>query len=210
MFAAYLSGRAHAFTATSFSIMNKRTAEIISTVGNPFLLFPLILSLLVLRGVDIANVWPLLATTFAIIAILLIFLYIKKQRGAISNWDVSKREERSRNIYLPILILVGAAAIGFYVLRQPYLYETLFFGLLITVCYAINARVKISLHTVMATYLSVLVLSVNLWAGILLTIFSGFIGFSRVVLGRHTRLEVVTGVLVGVLFGLLHAVFFNQ
>lgn len=190
--------------------MNKRTAEIISTVGNPFLLFPLILSLLVLQGVDTTHVWPLLATTFAIIAILLVFLYIKKQRGAISNWDVSKREERSRNIYLPILILVGAAAIGFYLLHQPYLYETLFFGLLISVCYAINARVKISLHTVMATYLSVLVLSVNLWPGILLIIFSGFIGFSRVVLGRHTRPEVVTGVIVGVLFGLLHALCFNQ
>jgi len=91
-----------------------------------------------------------------------------------------------------------------YFFRQPFVGDTLFFGLLMAVCYAINSRIKISQHTSIATYLGFLILAVNVWAGIALLIFVPFIAWSRIVLGRHTREEVMIGGSIGALFGLLH------
>ena len=96
------------------------------------------------------------------------------------------------------------AALYFQWSGQPYVYETLYVGLLFGTCFAINSVKKISLHTVVATYLSALVLSLNLWFGIGLFVFAALIAWSRVVLGRHTPVEVLLGWLVGSGFGLLH------
>jgi len=184
--------------------MTKQTANLISTLGHPFLLLPLVLAWLTILKVGFEAAWPTLAAIFACIVIMVVFLYIKKKRGQISNWDVSVQQERSRNIYLPILLLTGVAAAALYFFKQPFIGDTLFFGLLILVCYAINARIKVSQHTVMAYYVSFLVMPVNLWVGLGLLAFAPMIGWSRVVLGRHKKEEVLVGTLVGVVFGLLH------
>lgn len=184
--------------------MTKQTANLISTLGHPFLLLPLVLAWLTILKVGFEAAWPTLAAIFACIVIMVVFLYIKKKRGQISNWDVSVQQERSRNIYLPILLLTGVAAAALYFFKQPFIGDTLFFGLLILVCYAINARIKVSQHTVMAYYVSFLVMPVNMWVGLGLLAFAPMIGWSRVVLGRHKKEEVLVGTIVGVVFGLLH------
>ncbi len=184
--------------------MTKQTANLISTLGHPFLLLPLVLAWLTVRKVGFETAWPTLAAIFACIMIMVVFLYFKKKKGEISNWDVSAQKERSKNIYQPILFLTGAAAAALYFLEQPFVGDTLFFGLLMLVCYTINARIKVSQHTVMAYYVSFLVLPVNLLVGMGLLAFAPLIGWSRVVLGRHQKEEVMVGTIVGVVFGLLH------
>jgi membrane-associated phospholipid phosphatase len=72
------------------------------------------------------------------------------------------------------------------------------------VCYAINSRVKISQHTIIAFFVSFLVFPVHVWVGAALLAFAPFVAWSRVVLGRHQKNEVVLGAIVGTLFGLLH------
>lgn len=183
--------------------MTKRTAQLLSTIGHPFLLLPVVFTWLTLQGAPIQEAWPTLAAVLGSIGVMGLFLVFRKRKGKISNWDVSTQSERSRNIYQPMLILVGMAAAALYLLRQPFAEETLFFGLLMVVCYAINAWIKISQHTVVAFYLSFLLMPVQLWLGIGLLVFAAFIGWSRVVLGRHQRIEVALGMLVGIIFGLL-------
>lgn len=184
--------------------MTKRTAALISSIGHPFLLLPLVLAWLTVRQLSFEKAWPTLVAIFSCILIMVVFLYFRKQKGQISNWDVSARKERASNIYQPILFLTGLVAIAMYYFQQPFIGDTLFFGILIAVCYAINARIKVSQHTVMAYFVSFLVIPVNLWAGLALLFFAPFIGWSRVVLGRHKKEEVMVGTIVGIAFGILH------
>lgn len=184
--------------------MTKQTAHFISAIGHPFLLLPLVLAWLTIHKVGFEAALPTLSAIFACIVIMVVFLFLRKKKGEISNWDVSVQKERSRNIYRPILLLTAVAASALYIFKQPFIGDTLFFGLLIAVCYAINARIKVSQHTVMAYYVSFLVMPVHLWTGLGLLAFAPLVGWSRVVLGRHQKIEVAMGTLVGVVFGLLH------
>ncbi|MFN0033434.1 MAG: hypothetical protein ACKVUS_00120 [Saprospiraceae bacterium] len=189
--------------------MTKNTAALISTIGHPFVLLPLILAWLTVRKLPFEESWPTIAAIFCCFVIMVVFLYFRKKRGQISNWDVSVQTQRSSNIYQPILLLVFAAATALYLLRQPFIGDTLFFGLLIAVCYAINVRVKVSQHTVMAFYVSFLVMPANIWAGLGLLLFAPLIGWSRIVLRRHQKNEVMVGAVIGVLFGVLHTLLFE-
>ncbi|MBX2890975.1 MAG: hypothetical protein KF734_08620 [Saprospiraceae bacterium] len=184
--------------------MTKSTATILSTVGHPFVLLPVVLSLLTVRQLPFEKAWPALAAIWGSLAVMGAFLIVKKRKGKISNWDVSVQSERARNIYRPVLILLLAAAALLYFFRQPFVGETLFFALLMAVCYAINTKIKISQHTLIVTYLGFLVLSANLWAGVAMLIFAPFVAWSRVVLGRHTQLEILVGGLVATAFGIAH------
>ncbi len=184
--------------------MTKNTAVLISTIGHPFLLLPLVLAWLTIRKVSFEAALPTLTAIFVCILIMVVFLYTRKRKGQISNWDVSVQNERSNNIYKPILLLTFVAATALYFFKQPFIGDTLFFGLLIAVCYAINAKIKVSQHTVMAYYVSFLVLPVHFWIGLGFLVFAPFVGWSRVVLGRHKKEEVMVGTLVGIVFGLLH------
>ncbi|GAB4498030.1 MAG: hypothetical protein OHK0019_32710 [Saprospiraceae bacterium] len=184
--------------------MTKSTATILSTVGHPFVLLPVVLSLLTVRELPFEKAWPALAAVWGSLAVMGAFLIVRKRKGKISNWDVSAQSERGRNIYRPVLILLLVAAALLHFSRQPFVDETLFFALLMAVCYAINAKIKISQHTLMATYLGFLVLSANLLAGVAMLIFAPFVAWSRVVLGRHTQREVLVGALVATAFGIAH------
>lgn len=188
--------------------MHPRLAAIISTIGSPVLLFPIVVSFLAIAEKGFEAARPAVITVVAIFVVLSLFILFRKMRGKISNLDVSDREQRARNVYLPALALLLLATLYFLWSGQPYLYETLFIGILIGTCFAINSVKKISLHTVVATYLSALVLPVHIWVGLAFVAFSILIAWSRVVLGRHTKAEVLLGWFVGAVFGLLHVWFF--
>lgn len=183
--------------------MTKSTAKLLSTLGHPFILLPLVLAFLSMEKVGFNRSWPILAAIAVSLTAMGIFLFFQKKQGKISNWDVSTRSERSRNIYQPILLLVTLVAVFLYIFNQPFAGETLLFGLMMLVCYAINARLKISQHTLMVFYLSVLLLPVDIRAGIPMLILAPLVGWSRVVLGRHQTTEVMAGAAVGVIFGAL-------
>lgn len=187
--------------------MTKKTATLFSTLGHPFLLLPAVFSGLMVRSIGWEKAWPSVVAVVSSLLVMTVFLYIKKQKGAISNWDVSRQQERARNIYQPILVLIALVAGVFYYFKQPFVFATLYFGLMMAVCYAINARIKISQHTLIATYVGFLVLPLSSWGGAGLLCFAVGVGWSRVVLGRHQQREVVWGVVVGALFGAFQTIF---
>ena len=185
--------------------MHPRIAAFFSNIGNPFLLFPVVISYLAARELGYKAAKPLLFTMLAIFGILAVFLFVRKQRGEITNLDVSNQKQRALNIYLPTIIMLLLAIAYFQWTKQPYVFRTLYVGLLLITCFALNFWKKISLHTVVATYLSSLLLSTNYWLGIAFFVFSFLIAWSRVVLERHTKTEVLLGWVVGSLFGLGYA-----
>lgn len=189
--------------------MTKSTATILSAIGHPFLLLPVVLSLLTVRRLPFEKAWPVLAAILGSLAFMSVFLFFRKRKGKISDWDVSTQGERAGNIYRPVLMLLLVVTALLYFFRQPFVDETLFFALLMAVCYIINTKIKISQHTLIVTYLGFLVLSVNLLAGVVMLIFAPFVAWSRVVLGRHTQREVLTGGLVAAVFGIGHIFLFG-
>ncbi|MBL7826828.1 MAG: hypothetical protein JNJ57_09370 [Saprospiraceae bacterium] len=185
--------------------MHPRLAAIISTVGSPFVLFPVIASYLTIQEIGVRQSMPAILALLAVFAVLGVFILLRMKRGAISNLDVSDRTQRTRNVYLPSLGLIGLVALYFWWTKQPFVLETLYVGGLLAVCFAINTVKKISLHTVVATYLSALLLFHHLGWGVAMFLAAALIAWSRVVLGRHTRTEVLLGWVVGSAFGLGHA-----
>lgn len=184
--------------------MTKSTATFLSTIGHPFLLLPVVLSWLTMQNRPFEEAWPTLAAILGCILAMTVFLTLRKRSGKISNWDVSARDERLRNIYGPVLLLVLLTAAGLHHFQQPFVGETLFFALLMAVSLVINTRIKISQHTLMVTYLSFLTLQINIWAGLVLLAVAPFVAWSRVVLGRHQKDEVMAGGVVAVVFGIAH------
>ncbi|MDX1911191.1 MAG: phosphatase PAP2 family protein [Saprospiraceae bacterium] len=189
--------------------MTKKTAAFLSTVGHPFLLLPLVLALLSVHRVGWEAAWPVLSVIWGSLLVMTLFLVFRKRRGKISNWDVSARHERGNNIYRPLLVLITGVALLLYGFKLPFLEEALFFGLLMAVSYIINARIKISQHTLIAFYLAALTLPVLPWTGLLLLCLAPFIAWSRVVLGRHQKNEVLLGALTGLVFGFLQGWLFG-
>lgn len=187
--------------------MTKSLATLFSTLGHPFLLLPFVFSWLMVRSIGWEKAWPSVAAVLGSLVLMTVFLYFKKQKGEISNWDVSRRQERARNIYQPILLLIAVVAGVLYYLKQPFVYATLYFGLMMAVCYAINTRIKISQHTLIATYVGFLILPLSVWVGAGMLLFAVGVGWSRVVLGRHQNKEVLLGVAVGALFGAFQTIF---
>jgi membrane-associated phospholipid phosphatase len=182
--------------------MTRQTAVFFSSFGHPFVLLPLILGFLMAHKTGFQTAFPAFFSIVGCLAAMGLFLYFRKRKGKISNWDVSVREERSRNIYRPILALIGLTSAILYITGQPFVAETLFFGSLMAFCYAVNTKVKISQHTVIACYLSALLLEAGLPWGFGMLVFSALVAWSRVVLGRHEAKEVLLGAAVGVIFGL--------
>jgi membrane-associated phospholipid phosphatase len=186
--------------------MTKTTAALLSAIGHPFLLLPLVLSMLSVQRIGWEAAWPVLAVIFGGLAGMTLFLVVRKRRGKISNWDVSVRNERGKNIYIPLMLLIGLVVLLLYFFDQSFVAEAIFFWLLMALCFAINFRIKISQHTVIAFYLSALTLLSLPIAGVILLVFAPFIAWSRVVLGRHQKEEVFLGAFVGLTFGLLQSI----
>ena len=110
--------------------MTQRTAALISAIGHPFVLLPLAFCFLALQRANIEQAWPTLVAILACLATMGAFVYVKKRRGKISNWDISNQKERSRNVYQPVLVLILVTAAVLYFTRQSFVGETLYFGLL--------------------------------------------------------------------------------
>jgi len=79
----------------------------------------------------------------------------------------------------------------------------LFATILVLISQVVNLFIKSSLHVSLNIYLSFLVMTLNLKIGILLFLFTGLLGWSRIELGRHTLKEVLAGGVIGLSISLI-------
>ncbi|HEY7356512.1 MAG TPA: hypothetical protein VH590_08590, partial [Ktedonobacterales bacterium] len=183
-------------------VMNKRealalrVAEWVSLLGSPFLLAALLL--LIVSWHATHRVWPALgwaalSAGFVTVGPLLL-LVVAVSAGQVRNLDLDVRHERP----WPMLIALGITVLGLAVLwalGAPRLLLILLLASLVggTIALLITLRWKISIHaggaagaaTVMALLYGAQALPLLL--GVVA------IGWSQVVLGKHTWLQVVAG-----------------
>ena len=185
--------------------MKQAIAKYISFCGHPLLTLPLFVIITMLATEDIGKASLVIFLIVGCIFVpLFIWLYAKSKNGATTNFDVSDRKQRKSLFVfiLPVLMLV--TIILYRTGQSKTVCLSVFFGLVITfVSQLVNLRIKSSLHVSMTIYLAFLIMPLNYIAGIIVLLLSVLIGWSRIVLGRHTLKEVLWGGGIGLTIGLI-------
>jgi membrane-associated phospholipid phosphatase len=182
--------------------MRLAVARGLSIVGHPALLVPTAVILSVANRN--APTTALIAATgvsviIAVSALLYGLLQVRAKRWL--DVDASVPEERRQlNVFL-LVALLGASVVLWSV-GQPWQLAVgvAIAGAIVAVALALRSALKISLHSAFSVFAACL-LWPNAAAMGLLLLLSIAIGWSRLVLHRHTFAEVVLGLLVGALAG---------
>ena len=172
-----------------------------SVIGHPFVLVPLTTFYAVSRGTGLrAAVGSTGAVVIATIAPVLVLLIVGVRRAAWSDHDVSDREQR-KGFYRAVVIALTVGS-GLLWVTQPALRKGIVavWALILTSMLA-NRFVKSSLHVGFAALCAASVPLPPLGAvAACLAVIA--IAWSRLVLRRHTLVEVAMGALIGTACGL--------
>jgi membrane-associated phospholipid phosphatase len=176
-------------------------ARSLSILGHPLVVVPGAAATLVLHG-HTSSAALIVSVVCGISGVVLAFSFWQVRRGQWQHVDASARaERRSLNLFLVTVLLLGAA-VAFFKLTEPGLsLGLLLSGLLIVAMMLVSPWVKLSLHASFATFAVLLLWPLRLWYVLLSGVAAVAICWSRVVLGRHTVVEVLGGSLLGGLFG---------
>ncbi len=180
-------------------------ANLISVLSNPLVIsIPLSYSLVfkTTGGVIYAFQWTFVSLFFASLVGLFVFYGVKK--GFFSDFDVSKREERTRLFVFTAIVSVLYLATVLTV-SGP---RVLLFGiasLLLGLFFAdlINHKIKASIH--LAVFSSFSIIMGILYGGVfwVLLFIAPLVAWSRIKLKKHELLETIVGGLVGIIIVLM-------
>jgi membrane-associated phospholipid phosphatase len=179
--------------------MKKTAAKLISTVGNPLFTIPLFVIIVMFSYEDYEKATLISAIIIGLIFIpLIIRMYIKSKNGSYTNFDVSDRVQRKSLFHFALPLVMIAILVLFTTGQSKSLCISVFFGLTIAfISQIVNLFVKSSLHVSLNIYLSFLIMPINSILGSILLLLTVLIGWSRIVLGRHTLKEVLFGAGIG-------------
>ena len=189
------------------SILARRIATIVSWAGHPLVFVTISVGIVLATQLASRRAIGLIGALFlAVIAPTGVLLFLGVRSGRWRDADVSVREERKR--FYPIAIpLSGFGTIVMWLVNAP---RDLLRGGVITLGLLIAAAItnhwsKISLHTLFATYCTVILFRVSLFCGSGALILAGVVFWSRLFLSRHTISENISGVVLGALGGIATA-----
>ncbi len=187
--------------------MKDKIAEIISLVFNPIAFITFMPFLIVYKQTGdglYALKWELFSVGFIIIG--LVLLFIGRIKGTFSDFELSKKEERSIYFYSIWILALSYVASTFFFKGLFFSISIASIGILIgVILFAVmNKYMKASIHTGVASAFAV---TSGLLYGITPAIIVFFaiplIGWSRVVLRRHTLREVIVGGVLGIIVVLI-------
>jgi hypothetical protein len=185
--------------------MKQKTANFISTLGHPLFTIPAFVAIVMFANEDFKKAAFISFLIIGCIFVPLILrLFIKSKNGTYTNFDVSDRIQRKTMFIFIIPFLIIVTFILFRTRQNNDLCISMLFAtLLVFISQVVNLFIKSSLHVSLNIYLSFLVMTLNFKIGILLFLFTGLLGWSRIVLGRHTLKEVLVGGVIGLSISLI-------
>jgi membrane-associated phospholipid phosphatase len=176
-------------------------ARSLSILGHPLIVIPGAVAALVLHS-HTSSAALIVSMVCGIAAVVLAFSFLQVHRGQWQHVDASARaERRSLNLFLAIVLFLGAAVAFFQLAERGLSLGLLLSGLLIAAVMLVAPWFKLSLHASFAAFAVLLLWPLRLWYVALMGVAAVAIGWSRVVLARHTVVEVLGGSLLGGLFG---------
>ena len=180
-------------------------ARIISFISNPVLLsIPFSYALVFKSREDFlyALAWTFVSILFA--SLVGVFVVLAVRKGVFSDFDISKRQERT-----PVFIFTGLLSVLYFLivflLNGPRVLLIALGALLLGVIIAdiINRKIKASIH--LAVFSSFSVIMGILYGGMfwVLLLIAPLVAWSRVKLKKHEPFETIVGGLVGTIIVLV-------
>ena len=189
------------------SIFARRLATLVSWIGHPLVFVTICVAIVVLTQLASRAAGAILAALFLSVILptgVLLFLGVRSGRWA--DADVSQREERKR--FYPIAIPISAlgTVITWLAGAPRFILRGGIVTLLLLVAAAIaNLRFKLSLHTLFASYCTVILFRVNALCGSAALFLAALVFWSRLFLSRHTVPETIGGAVLGIAGGIATA-----
>jgi len=190
------------------SMLKHKFAYAISNFGNPFILLIFLTAYASFHFMDAHQaVKILLIFLLCSFVPTALFIIINVKRGKFSNYDVSTKAQRPV-FYIFAIVLIGFVTLALFFL--PYVHPFLRWGAmaaftLLLSSFLINFWLKCSLHTCFSVYVAIAFMAMRgrtaIEMGLALTVLAVLMGWSRIVLKRHTLSEVITGAFLGSLVG---------
>ena len=190
-------------TVTSPTRWRAAAARVLSTVGHPALLMPAVIAFATVAGrAPIRVIAVAVMSTTAVALAVVAYSRWQVRAGRWADVDASVPRERRQLNGLLGALLIGTAAI-LWRLAQPHAVVAGLglSGALVVTADVLRRWLKMSLHASFAVFAALL-----LWPGfesVALLLLAAAVGWSRLVLERHTRLEVAVGALAGAAAGVL-------
>jgi membrane-associated phospholipid phosphatase len=184
-----------------------RFARVVSWIGHPLVFVTISVGIVVTTQLTSSAAVPILAALLLSVVVPTAILLVAGVRsGRWQDADVSVREERKR--FYPWAIPFSAlGTLVTWLIRAPFFVVR---GGLVTLALFVVAAItnfwlKISLHTLFASYCTVILFRINTLCGTIALIFAGLVFWSRLFLSRHTFVEVLAGVGLGISGGIIAA-----
>ena len=180
-------------------------ARLMSRLGHPLVFITITAGIVLTKQLPARTAGLVLAALFLSVILPLVFLIqattrSKENRGA----DVSNREERRRFYPLAIPFSSFGAFLMWWMQAPPFVLRSGFVMLaLFIIAAVVNLWVKISLHALFATYCSMILWQVGVIWAVVGTVLAVLVFWSRLFLSRHTLMEIVAGIALGLGGGLL-------
>lgn len=176
-------------------------ARSLSILGHPLVVVPgAVVTLVLHEGTSSAAL--IVSVVCGMAGVVLAFSFWQVRRGQWQHVDASARaERRSLNVFLAIVLLLGAAVASYQLPESGLSLGLLLPGLLIVAVMLVSPWVKLSLHASFAAFAVLLLWPLKPWYVALASVAAAGICWSRVVLARHTIVEVLGGSFLGGLFG---------
>lgn len=185
--------------------MRHKTASVISILGHPLFTIPVFVATVMFKNENFKKAFFIAFLIIGCIFLPLILrLFVKTKNGTYTNFDVSDRIQRKTVFTFVIPFMVIVTFVLFKTQQNHDLCLSIVFAtILVSISQGVNFFIKSSLHVSLNIYLSFLVMMLNLKIGIMVFLFTGLLGWSRIVLGRHTMKEVLVGGVIGLSISLL-------
>ncbi len=178
-------------------------ARALSVLGHPGLLVPAAVAAGASGAAAPPRLLPVaLGTALAVVVVVGLYSLWQVHAGRWAHIDASHPRERSQ-LNLLLAALLGGAAMLLWALGQPLplVLGPLTAALLVLLAQLLRRWLKLSLHAAFAVFAAALV-----WPHAALTlatvVLAAGVAWSRLVLRRHTRAEVLLGLLFGTAFGI--------
>jgi membrane-associated phospholipid phosphatase len=186
------------------SQMSRRAvARVLSIAGHPALVVPGALFMAVAGDAPARAVRTAVMPAALVAAAVMVYSLVQVRRGKWSHVDASVRTERRQlNLVLAAMLGAAAAALGLAGQPRPVVVGMASAAVLVAVAHAARQWLKTSLHVSFAIF-GAAFLWPRVAAMLLLVGLAIAVGWSRLVLGRHTPVEVIAGGLLGIAAGAL-------
>ncbi|WP_417429480.1 phosphatase PAP2 family protein [Halpernia sp.] len=134
---------------------------------------------------------------FILILPISFWIYKRVKSGKYSDADVSDRKERKTLYYFIIAALTIYILIN-YLITNKFETEILYLLFLLIIMQISNLFIKSSMHTALNIYVAALFFAQNHYLGIIWLIISLIVGFTRIILKKHTLQEVISGAIIAI------------